>query len=72
METAWLFEAGSGKPFAFSTDGEKSWFTQNGRPWAWQADNGWMWSYETSQALGWFRDKWVFDPQGKPILYKNH
>lgn len=43
METVWLFECGSGRPFAFSSDGEKTWFTGDGRPWAWRTDNGWLW-----------------------------
>jgi 4-fold beta flower protein len=69
--TIWLFEHGTGRPFAFSSDGGRTWFTQDGRPWAWAADNGWLWSYATSQALGWFSDKTFFAPNGKALYFKS-
>ena len=70
METVRLFEHGTGRPAAFSSDGEKTWFAPNGRPWAWARKNGWLWSYDTRQALGWFSGNTFFSPQGKPLYLK--
>lgn len=70
METVWLFEYTGGRPFAFSSDGERTWFTPDGRPWAWAGDRGWLWSYETNEALGWFSDKTFWSIEGEPLYFK--
>jgi hypothetical protein len=71
VETIWIFEYGSGKPFAFSTDGDKTWFSPDGKPWAFAGgDSGWLWSYETRQALGFFSGNTFFSLQGKPLYFK--
>lgn len=70
MDAVWLYVYGSGQPFAFSNDGEQSWFTSDGRPWAWRSDDGWLWSYTTRQAIGWFSGSTLFDTLGKPLCFK--
>lgn len=70
MGAVWLFVHGSGKPHAFSSEDQKTWFTPKGKPWAWATDNGWLWSYETRKALGFFSGTTFFSPQGKPLYFK--
>jgi hypothetical protein len=55
----------------FSSDGEKTWFTDDGRPWAWRTDNGWLWSYETNLAMGWFSGATFFSVNGEALYFKN-
>lgn len=71
METIWLFEYPSGRPFAFSSDGGRCWFTQDGKPWAFAGDNGWLFSYVSGKGLGWFSHKTFFSADGKPIYFRN-
>lgn len=71
METVWLFEYPTGKPFAFSPDGGRTWSTEDGRSWAWASDNGWLWAYATGQALGWFSDETFYSVDGKPLYFKS-
>ena len=50
METVWLFECPSGRSFAFSSDGGRSWFTQDRKPWAFAGDDSWLFSYANGKA----------------------
>ena len=70
METVWLFAYGTGVPVAFSSDGEKSWFTPEGSPWAYAGSGGWLWSYETNDAMGWFAGNTFFSVTGEPLYFK--
>lgn len=67
--TVWLFEYGSGRPFAFSSDGGASWFTAAGKPWAFPGENGWLFAHDGGEALGWFADKVFFSVDGKPRYF---
>lgn len=69
MDTVWVSEHGTGKPFAFSPDG-KSWFTHDGRPWAFAGDNGWLFACGSGPGLGFFSGKTFFSPQGSPLYVK--
>ena len=70
MNTIWLFRYDDGQPFAFSSDGEKTWFTQDGLAWAWAGGNGWLWSYDSGDALGWFSGNTFWSIDGEPLYFK--
>ncbi len=68
MATVWLFEYGTSRPYAFSSDDEKAWFTRNGKAWAF-ASGEWLFSYETRRPIGFFSGGFLFDATTRKPLY---
>ena len=70
MTTVWLHAFGTGSPFAYSTDGETTWYKTNGSPWAYAGSGGWLWSHESHAALGWFAGKTLNSVSGQALYFK--
>lgn len=58
--STWLYEARSGKPFAWSEDHENFWRADGGGWWAWRSGD-WLYSAQGGAPLGWFSEGWFYE-----------
>lgn len=66
--STWLYQVGSGTPFAWTEDHQNYWLADGGQLWAWRSGD-WLYSAPGGTAIGWFSEGWFYERGSGAALY---